>query len=792
MKKLNSILNNSSRKAFFAAWIAVHAGIILFFILRYLSNPAAIQIDANLLNMLPKKMDNESVKIVDEKLTSITGQNVYILVENESFDKAKNAADSAYNSLKDSSNFTSLTLYNNFSELTEVTDFMYDYRFHLLSEEDIELIESDGGAEQFAENALMQAYSPFNVLPLDNLETDPFMLCETEFSNYMKAVQSSGTAMSIKDSVMASEKDGKWYVFLRGNLSDEGAAMMSKTNGVVEIYDVCHNLETDGTRFLFFGTPFTSQENSTSAISEISIITTVSMIIVVLILLLVFKSPVPLFYSVFSIVVSMVAAFLVTLASFKQMHILTLVFGTSLIGSCIDYSLHYFVNWGGNPSLKSGKEIRNHLMPGLSMAIISTGICFTILLFAPFTLLRQMATFCLVGLLSSYITTLGIYPLIPLPKKERKLAIASLIKPTNLERKQKFGRIVNTSIFVVAILLIAIFHNNIRIKNDMFKLFTVEGKLYEDNKEVSEIIRYNPSGWYIICGDTEEEALLREKEVCKILDTSAPEEVGYISTTLFVPSIEQQKRSIAACKKLMDYAEDQYEMLGFDASWAEDLQAELDAAEKKYISLESGNVPEYVTSSISSAWLGNIDGKYYTVVMPNKMDNKEAFRELTKGMDNVYFVSKMADMGNDLDKLTIMILKIFAIAYIVMFIVLKLFYNWKQALKIISIPCLIILITVAYFAVAKIDIEFFATTGIILVFGLGIDYIIYMIENENDKERENKTLEPFATMFSFVTTVISFGALALSSFTPVHLMGLTIFLGVTTSYISSMMYDRSF
>jgi predicted RND superfamily exporter protein len=52
-------------------------------------------------------------------------------------------------------------------------------------------------------------------------------------------------------------------------------------------------------------------------------------------------------------------------------------------------------------------------------------------------------------------------------------------------------------------------------------------------------------------------------------------------------------------------------------------------------------------------------------------------------------------------------------------------------------------------------------------------------------------LEPFATLVSFITTIISFGALALSSFKPVHLIGLSIFIGLATAYISSFFYGRT-
>ena len=83
---------------------------------------------------------------------------------------------------------------------------------------------------------------------------------------------------------------------------------------------------------------------------------------------MIFKSPTPIVFSLGSIVWSSITAILATLAFFGKMHILTLVFGTSLIGSCIDYSLHYFINWKGNLSCHKGYQVRNHLVKGLFLS----------------------------------------------------------------------------------------------------------------------------------------------------------------------------------------------------------------------------------------------------------------------------------------------------------------------------------------------------------------------------------------------------------------------------------------
>lgn len=792
MKKLSSVLDKLQNKHCIAAWAIFHGALLCFFLITFAICKGNLSVDTDLFNMLPRPLENESIREADEKLSEATGQNVFILVKNDDFAKAKESADLVYNKLLNSSNFKTLTLYTDMGTLSSVTDFIYKYRWNLLDEESIDLI-NNGGAEDFAQNALMQAYSPFTILPLDNLEDDPFMLAETGTSNYLSAVSSSGTAFAVKDGVLAMQENGKWYVMLRGILSKKGAALASKDNGVSEIYSVCNEVNIEGTEFVYSGTPYHSHKSSTSAVREITLISTITMAIVIVMLLIVFRSPMPILASVVSILVSIGTAVITTLAAFHKLHILTLVFGTSLIGSCIDYSLHYFAHWAGNPTLKSTGEIRKHLISGLVLAIVSSSLCFAILLFAPFGLLKQMSLFSLSGLVSSFLTTIALFPYIPLPKGNRVIPAAKILQPTsNKGLKKKIGRIGITALFVITIGSILIFNKNVRIENDMYKLYSMKGTLLEMENEARGITKYFPTGWFIISGDTEEEAMLREEAVCAKLNEITEGKIGYISTSLFIPSLERQKRSREACEKLLDYTEYQLEALGFDSDYAEQIRADFNSSKDDFISMETGNVPEYIANMLGTAWLGKLGKKYYTVVMPNKIEDPKIYKQLYADDSNIYFVSKMADLGDSLDKLTVMVLKFFLIAYVLMFIFLKFFYKTKQTFKIVSIPLLIILVTTAVFAIFNIKLEFFSVTGLILVFGLGLDYIIYMMENEKPKTDENKTLEPFAIMLSFITTIISFGALALSSFVPVHLMGLSIFLGLATAYTCSMLYDRSF
>lgn len=781
-------LNNFSDSQYFKLWLFLHCAVILFFAATLFSMHGRIKIDADLFNMLPKSFAAQSLVKADETMTSLTAQNVFILVSHEDFETAKKVAGKVYDQLKDSTKFERLSLYQDSASLSEITDFVYRYRWNLLDEKSVAQIENDG-AEEFCQEALAKAFSPFSMMPMENLETDPFMLGEKGLENYFSAAQSSGTAMTFKDGVLASRFENRWYVMVRGNLTKEGSALASKKNGISEIYNVCLPMEKEGIRFVFTGTPFHSHKSSNAATKEITLISTVSIAAVVIMLLLVFSSPVPILFSLGSIFVSILTAFIMTISVFHKLHVLTLIFGTSLIGSCIDYSLHYFINWKGNRNLKSGSHIRSFLLSGLTLSLVSTGICFAILLFAPFNLLKQMAVFSLTGIISSFLSVICIYPLIPMPDHERRNVHGKrLVKVPHWYNRKLIGRIAVSAMFVFSIASIAWGWNFCGIKNDLSGLYKMEGRVLDDQIEAIKVLKYSPRGWFVLRADTENELLaMEEKYTKKILEIQP--DTGLMCTSSFVPSIEKQKKSLEACSALMEFADAQYEYLGFENSDPEKLSAELNRAKENFITVES--IPEFIRNSISSAWLGKIDGKFYSVIMPSRVDDEDVFRSIAKDDSNIFFVGKMTDISRDLDYLTKMVLKFFSVAYILIFVVLKFFYSWKQTFKIISIPLLIILMVAAVFAIAKIHLEFFSITGIILVFGLGLDYVIYMVEAERRGDTsEYANLEPFAILLSFITTSVSFGALALSSFKPVHLMGLAIFIGLFTAYFTSFFYER--
>ena len=78
---LSEACKKISQKKLLAAWIIYHAAIIVFFLaaLGIFRNQTGI--DSDLFNLVPKNISMESVKKADDKMMSVTSQNIFILVD---------------------------------------------------------------------------------------------------------------------------------------------------------------------------------------------------------------------------------------------------------------------------------------------------------------------------------------------------------------------------------------------------------------------------------------------------------------------------------------------------------------------------------------------------------------------------------------------------------------------------------------------------------------------------------------------------------------------------------------
>jgi len=232
-------------------------------------------------------------------------------------------------------------------------------------------------------------------------------------------------------------------------------------------------------------------------------------------------------------------------------------------------------------------------------------------------------------------------------------------------------------------------------------------------------------------------------------------------------------------KALLPLAEAQYENLGFPPSYAQYYEKEF-AGSQRYCYPQ--DVPDI--SGISKLWIGENNGNCYSCVFPVNPLDEEVFSSIAGEIDHVYFINKAKDIGRDLDALTQTMVLFFIVAYIAVSVLVCVIYPRSDSVKICAVPLLLVLSALTIQALNKITLSFFSTAALILVLGLGLDYIFYMTGKEHT---EGKHLTALAVILSFLTTLLSFGALVLSSFMPTHIFGLTVSAGLVAAFIFAML-----
>jgi predicted exporter len=779
-------------------WLLVHLGIpALLGLSIFFAGP--VRINTLLQDMLPQGGQARAAAQADRIFGEKNGQETIILAAAPDFERAKEGAAFLYAEFENSPLVEGISLYYGPSVVAQFNEYLQNYRFVITEKETRYLLET-GRAEEIAMDALATAYGAINFFPLDNIDKDPFLLAERRMGTFLASSLLSGGNLGLKDDVLSANIDGVWHVLLRMTLAPQAVSVSGGKSVVREIYAAASTAKEaiPGLELYFSGVPFHSYESSSGAQREITLISVLTLILIFAIFLYFFRTPLPVVFSILAAGVSVGLATATAFLVFREVHIITFVFGTTLIGTCLDYSIHFFVHWKANASLKDGYAVRSYISKSIIMCFVSTEICFAIFFFAPFPILRQFAVFSMAGILSSFLTSYCLYPRLTIPEEgNRKFNFLTgklSLRLKNYSPSPVFRIMLIVVFAVIGLVILVVSPHGMKIKNDISSLYTMSASLLESEKQAARVLDHGSSFLYfIVSGSSPEETLQHEEILVQRLE----EEVSrgnldsYFGTSVFVPSIKTQKETYEAMKALLPLAQAQYENLGFPPEYAQTFYDEF-AAGANYCLPE--NAPS--NTGISNLWIGRVGENYYSCVLPLHPSDELTFRSIANEYDFVYFINKAQDIGRDLDTLTKTVLILFLAAYLVISVMVFFVYPWRDSLKICAVPLFLVLITMTVLASCKIPLGFFSIAGLMLVFGLGLDYIFYMTGKKYATNNTpsvdgapslGSTLTPLAVLLSFLTTLLAFGALAFSNFTPVHIFGLTICAGLSAAFVSAML-----
>lgn len=772
-------MQNKKKHIGLAAWSIVHIAMLLLFLM---ARPWSI--DTSLYSILPQASSLKNVSEAEKKMSEYTMSQLNVLIGHANFETAKEAADSFDSAFHKDSRLESISYTVEENTVEETEKFAYAHRFSMLDGAYIAaLADSATGTKHARESALQRIYGAFGLSNLTHLEEDPYLLGAQAFDYLTLNAPVQSNQLTLKSDRLTVQDSTNTYILWSAKLSAESAGFANDGHVLAKMDSVTKSLKAHypGLIIATSGVPFHSYESSKNAQYEITWISTVSVILALTLLIVVFRTALPIAATFFSIGMAVLSALAMTWTFFGEIHIFTFVFGTSIIGVSIDYAIHFFTDWRFSKENPDGFQVRRHILKSILLGFMTTELGYLALFVTPFPLLQQMALFSVAGLASALCSILLLFPMLSRAKKIRQGKIlqyaSAFSKIYNVYHRQNKFLKIGIPLALCSLLIPGL--TTLNIHTDLRNLYTISDSLKESETIVAKLLNFGASGnYFIIKGSSPEDVLQKEEHFTQKLDSLKNDSLfkNYLAVSYLIHSQKKQSEAFEVIKKAtFDDAPAFIKELGLESDSL--FKASLDHF--KPISFDE-QLPSGWDKLLKMLWIGEVNGSYYSAVLPLHVKNAQALANAASGAEGIYFIDKMPEINHSLTKLSHIALILVAITDFIVFIIFTIIYNIKTALKIIRIPICATVITASIFGLLGIDFNFFAIVGVILTLGIGIDYALFFKESANHADSTS-----LAVSLSATTTILSFGTLAISNFSPVSIFGLAIFIGILSSFLLS-------
>ena len=689
-------------------------------------------------------------------LSSRFSAKINIIVESNDFEKAEEVSKTFY------AKIDKTKMKSSDASITEIIEEYEKYHNNLLSNQTRKLL-IDKQYEKVEENAYEALYNPV-IPPVGSIEDDPFLLLTDFVMNLNENSQapSNFTPIQLND---------KYYSLIMLDVDKELALSPTVLNKEVKkLVDLQKEFSKNGTKVYLTGAPIHSYFASSHSIFEINLICILSTLFVIGLVFWYFGSLFPLIPIGLSIGLGIYAGYCMTALVFRNIHILTFVFSTTLIGVCVDYSLHYFV------ALKEGKtgtEVIKDIFKSLTVSLITTVSAFLILLFADFTLLRQISIFTITGLVTVYGIVVLWYPLwlnrrvgkTQCPHETDKDAFVGQAMSDN-NSNEKGHASLHLGIFVskprltaqllsclIAILLIiGLFHTHFddNIKN----MYTPPKTLLNAEKLFTEIAGTSAdTSIFVVKGNNLEELLQKEEEIADKLNGTE-----YQALSKYVPSEKRQKSNQILRKEL-------YRTKLNDFAIFLPVQKRTQLISQNYGNnfLSASNDFEFMKKNFL------IDKNTSIMVVSGYNGEK---------IDGVRIINFQKDISAQIKHCRRVCLGLLIPIFGFLYLLLAKIYDKKSGLKILLPSICAVILVFGILGLFGCPINLFHLLAIFLIIGFGLDYSVFRFTNP-EKAGDSVFL-------SCITTVFSFALLAFAGFKLISSLGTVLSLGLLSSYIFSL------
>lgn len=727
--------------------------------------------DTNILNLAPPLYrDRLAEDVVRGQLSRLSSQ-VAIVVRSQRSAQAEAAATELAAAMQTSNLFSEIRGRLSPTDLKPLQDAFLSYPFQLTAPPQAsttaELIAAIQGV----------AFSPEGLQWLGAADRDPLLM----FPRYLAQALGDNPRFSIRNGFIHTDGEGSANVLILARL--KGSALDRATQeGVASFFR--KRLAIEGSTIIPAGIVFFAQESAQRTEQEVTLISLVTLLALVSVLWWVFRSLRPVALIAASIVSSFLVALLVTHHALKllgmgELHLITVGFGSSLLGVCIDYAIHYFValrlSWQ-----KSDPPPLRRIGRGLILGYATTVVAFMGVACAPFPGLQQLALFCVVGLTVSLLNVFLLFPLLA----------SAPGWDTHISRLSgAVGRLYSLRYrgLILALMLAALIPGlrRLTIEDDIRVLNKPSRELVTAQQEAAKVAGLGDGGTIaLVEGASDEDVLAREEALRERLDSlkDRGQLQGYRSISILVPSRTRQDRNYHALRSLLIRDPGAISAIATALRLPEQSRKRLESV------VASPTPADYLTiadciqteacAAVKDLWSGSVEGRIVSVVALQG-PAAEVIPALI-GLPGVRAINQTDSISSALASYRRSAMASTAIFYGLIGCFLALRYGVRRATRIFASPVLGAVAALACLGWAGVPVNVFSIFALMVLLGVSVDYSLFFAEDHQGSQATG-----LAVTLSALTTILSFGLLAWSSTPALQSFGIVLSVGVFVAALAS-------
>lgn len=727
-------------------------------------------LSANLMELVPGTSPDALEVRAEQRMQEPLNREMLVLVGHADRQQALNMAQQLGEQWQASGLFETVQ-WNLQADLPALRKQLLQGRLAMLSADDRQLLSEHPDA--FIQQRVQALFDPFNGFTLVPSQDDWLGLTGRIQNSQPKhgAVQ-----LDIGSGALVAEADGKSWVMLRARTTGN-AFDMNLPLQVAELLQ--HSREQaaqSGVQLLAASGLLYAANGQQQATREMTWVGGGATVGILLLLLLAFRRWGVLLAFV-PVLVGMLFGAVACVALFGHMHVMTLVLGSSLIGVAVDYPLHYLSkSWSLKP-WHSWPALRLTL-PGLTLSLITSVIGYLALAWTPFPALTQIAVFSAAGLLGAYLSAVCLLPALlknvqlrpaqwPLRLAERLIHL----------REALLGCIRTPALLALLIAFCVGGLMQLQSKNDIRQWVGAPQHLTDEAQTIARITGYQPtSQFFLIRAANQEQLLERQAALSERLQqlVNLDKLQGYLALDQLVSAPSQQQQVRESLNKLPSFWQPlldlgvpvtalQNELQQLQTLPAEDIDAAL-----------AGPLGE----PYRTLWLGPTEDGVAAMTSLQGLNNPSLLRVQALDLPGVVLVDRLGDLNKVFAATQISAAELKLASCVLIVLVLMLPFGLTGALRIVALPLLAALCSLASLGWLGQPLTLFSLFGLLLVTAISVDYAILMREQVG-----GAAVSLLGTLLAAVTTWLSFGLLAVSSTPAVSNFGLSVSLGLAFSFM---------